>query len=172
VISSAGNPSRGGKPVISAVLFDMNEVLCRYDREARIACLARVCAKAPSFVEAAIWRSGYEDLADSGAMDAEAYLSGFGERLGCALTRKQWIAALRAAVTPIPEALALAARIAREARVAVLTNNNLLVAREEAYPVDSGCPTCCVLSGRNRAVSGTPFDGQRSFAFPVPEGVL
>jgi hypothetical protein len=92
VISSAGNPSRGGKPVISAVLFDMNEVLCRYDREARIACLARVCAKAPSFVEAAIWGSGYEDLADSGAMDAEAYLSGFGERLGCALTRKQWIA--------------------------------------------------------------------------------
>ncbi|MGD0561447.1 MAG: HAD family phosphatase [Roseiarcus sp.] len=116
--------------MISAVLFDMNEVLCRYDREARIACLARVCAKAPSFVEAAIWGSGYEDLADSGAMDAEAYLSGFGERLGCALTRKQWIAALRAAVTPISEALALAARIARETRVAVLTNNNLLVARE------------------------------------------
>jgi len=108
----------------------MNEVLCRYDRDARIACLARVCAKAPSFVGAAIWGSGYEDRGDLGAMGAESYLSGFGARLGCALTLDQWIAALRAAVTPIPEALALAARVARAARVAALTNNNLLVARE------------------------------------------
>ncbi len=116
--------------MISAVLFDMNEVLCRYDRDARVACLARACGKAPSFIEAAIWGSGYEDLGDCGAMDAEGYLAGFAERLGYALTLDQWIAALRSAVTPLSEALALAARIAREARVAVLTNNNLLVARE------------------------------------------
>ena len=83
-----------------------------------------------SFIEAAIWGSGYEDLGDCGAMDAEGYLAGFAERLGYALTLDQWIAALRSAVTPLSEALALAARIAREARVAVLTNNNLLVARE------------------------------------------
>jgi putative hydrolase of the HAD superfamily len=116
--------------VISAVLFDMNEVLCRYDRAARVASLARACGKAAAFVDAAIWGSGYEDLGDAGASDAEAYLAGFGERLGAALTLEQWIDALRAALTPIPQALALAAKIAREARVAVLTNNNLLVARE------------------------------------------
>ncbi len=108
----------------------MNEVLCRYDRGVRVACLARACGKTPSFVEAAIWRSGYEDLGDAGAMDAESYLAGFGERLGGALTLEQWIATLRSAVTPIPEALVLAARVAREARVALLTNNNMLVARE------------------------------------------
>ena len=56
--------------------------------------------------------------------------------------------------------------------VLILEDNDIAVTNEDAYPVDSGCPTCCVLSGRNRAVSGTPFDGQRSFAFPVPEGVL
>ncbi len=59
--------------MISAVLFDMNEVLCHYDHDARVAVLAHACGKAPSFVEAAIWRSGYEDLGDAGAMDAEAY---------------------------------------------------------------------------------------------------
>lgn len=116
--------------MISAVLLDMNEVLCRYDRDARVAFIARACGKAPSFVEAAIWGSGYEDIGDSGAMDAEGYLRGFGERLGAALPLEQWVAALRAAVTPFPEALALAAEISREARVAVLTNNNLLMARE------------------------------------------
>ena len=135
--------------MISAVLFDMNEVLYRYDRDARIAFLARVCGKAPSFVEAAIWGSGYEDIADSGAIDAEAYLSGFGERLGAALTLGQWIAALRAAVTPFPEALALAAAIGREAQIAVLTNNNLLVARE----IDAVFPQLRPIFGKRIFVS-------------------
>jgi putative hydrolase of the HAD superfamily len=108
----------------------MNDVLCRYDREARIGGLARACGKTPSFVEAAIWRSGYEDLGDTGAMDADGYLSGFAERLGGSLTLEAWSNALRAAVTPLPKALELAGAVGRRARVAVLTNNNLLVARE------------------------------------------
>jgi glucose-1-phosphatase len=116
--------------VISAVLFDMNDVLCRYDRAARVAALARASGRSPAFVEAAIWGSGYEDMADAGAIGAEAYLDGFAERLGCALTLAQWTGALSAAVTPYPEALELAATIGRRASLAVLTNNNLLVARE------------------------------------------
>jgi glucose-1-phosphatase len=115
--------------MISTVLFDMNDVLFRYDRGARIARLARISGKPASDVEAAIWESGFEDSGDSGAMDADAYLTGFGERLGRALTRDEWAEALRAAVTPIPETLALAASVRRRARVAVLTNNNLLVKR-------------------------------------------
>ncbi len=39
-------------------------------------------------------------------MDADAYLFGLGERLGCPLTREQWAQALRTAVTPIREAIA------------------------------------------------------------------
>lgn len=116
--------------MISAVLFDMNDVLCRYERDRRIEWLSRLCGRPPAVVEAAIWSSGYEDLGDAGTMNAAAYLRGFGERLGYLLTREQWIAALRAAVTPIPEALGLAAEIARETPVAILTNNNRMVARE------------------------------------------
>ena len=41
----------------------------------------------------------------------------------------------------------------------------------EAYPVDSGSPTCSVLSGCNRAVTRARFDGRRSFACPIPEGL-
>jgi hypothetical protein len=57
--------------MISTVLFDINDVLCRYNREVRVARLARDCAKTSSFVEDAIWASGYEDLRDAGAMDID-----------------------------------------------------------------------------------------------------
>ncbi len=75
-------------------------------------------------IEEAIWKSGYEDLGDTGAMDAQEYLRGFGERLGCKLTGEDWTTALRAAITPLPEVLALARRI--KTRTAVLTNNPIL----------------------------------------------
>ena len=49
--------------------------------------------------------------------------------------------------------------------------NLLDSAYSEAYPVDSGSPTCSVLSGCNRAVTRARFDGRRSFACPIPEGL-
>jgi glucose-1-phosphatase len=135
--------------MISTVLFDMNDVLCRYDREVRVAHLARASGKSPAFVEAAIWQSGYEDLGDSGAIDAEGYLGGFAELLGGGLTLDAWVGALRAALTPLPTALALAAAVGRRAPVAVLTNNNLLVARE----IDAIFPDLRPIFGRNIFVS-------------------
>ncbi|MGA8443784.1 MAG: HAD-IA family hydrolase, partial [Roseiarcus sp.] len=85
----------------------------------------------------------------SGAMDAEGYLGGFAERLGGGLTLDAWTGALRAALTPLPEALALAATLGRRALVAVLTNNNLLVARE----IDAIFPELRPIFGRNIFVS-------------------
>jgi FMN phosphatase YigB (HAD superfamily) len=117
---------------IALVLFDMNDVLCRYDRAVRVAGLAVVAGREPETIEAAIWGSGYEDSGDTGAMGADEYLSGFGERIGYPLTLGDWLATLRASMTPLPAALALARRVGRKARIAVLTNNNLLVAREIA----------------------------------------
>ena len=118
--------------MIATVLFDMNDVLYRYDRAVRTARLAALCGRPQHEVEAAIWGSGYEDSGDGGQMDADAYLAGFGARLGFDLSAEQWAEALRAAVTPMPDVLALAAAVAARARVAVLTNNNLMVKRAAA----------------------------------------
>lgn len=134
--------------MVSTVLFDMNDVLCRYDRELRIAHLARASGKSPTFVEAAIWGSGYEDRGDSGAIDADGYLGGFAERLG-GLTLDAWTGALRAALTPLRAALELASAVRRRASVAVLTNNNLLVARE----IDAIFPELRPIFGCNIFVS-------------------
>jgi glucose-1-phosphatase len=117
---------------IALVLFDMNDVLCRYDRAIRIAGLAAIAGREPETIEAAIWGSGYEDSADAGTLGADDYLGGFGERLGHPLTLGDWVATLRASMTPLPAALALALEVGRMVRIAALTNNNFLVAREIA----------------------------------------
>ncbi len=58
--------------MISTVLFDMNDVLFRYDRSVRAERLTLLCGKPASVVEAAIWRSGFEDAGDGGEMEADA----------------------------------------------------------------------------------------------------
>jgi glucose-1-phosphatase len=135
--------------MISTVLFDMNDVLCRYDREVRVAHLASASGRSPAFVEAAIWGSGYEDLGDTGAMDAEGYLARFAQRLGGGLTLEAWTGALCVALTALPKALDLAAAVRRRAPVAVLTNNNLLVKRE----IDAIFPDLRPIFGPNIFVS-------------------
>lgn len=121
---------------ISLILLDLNGVLYHYNREARVHALASISHRPPALINAAIWGSGFEDSGDAGAVDADAYLQGFAAAIGYNLSEAEWIAALRAAINPIPEALALMSRIRTDITCAVLTNNNLLVGRHFAtlYP--------------------------------------
>jgi HAD superfamily hydrolase (TIGR01509 family) len=112
---------------ISLVLFDMHDVLCRYDRGKRLADLARISGKPADEIFAAIWDSGFEGDADAGKLDAQAYLAGFGERLGYPITRDEWLRNRKLATTPMPEVLSIMAAVQARARVAVLTNNHTLV---------------------------------------------
>ncbi len=112
---------------IALVLFDMHDVLCRYDREGRIAALSALCGKPAAQIDAAIWQSGFETEADSGRLDADAYLRGFGERLGYPITLAEWLENRKASMTPMPQVLALMAAVKQRAEVAVLTNNHQLV---------------------------------------------
>ena len=110
-----------------AVIFDMDDVLCRYDLGKRLRALSRSTGKTPRDIRAAIWDSGFEDDADSGGYgDPLDYLAGFGTRIGYPLTREDWVAARRDAMTPWPAMLALARRIGEQARIAIYTNNGPL----------------------------------------------
>ena len=112
---------------ITLVLFDLDETLCSYDRAGRIAALAERAGLTPAAVRAAIWESGFEDDSDRGALTAEAYLQGFGQRLGIALSRAEWIANRRAHTKPRPAMLDLVRRVQRRAEVAVFTQNGALM---------------------------------------------
>ena len=114
---------------IALILFDLNGVLYRYDRDARIAHISALAGRIPAAVRTAIWESGFEDSGDSGAMDADAYLAGFGAQIGFPLTEADWVAGLQASISPLPQTLALLPRLKPGVQCAVLTNNNLLVKR-------------------------------------------
>ena len=105
----------------------MDGVLCRYRLDARLEYLSRLCGRTANEIRAAIWTSGFEDRADAGELSAEAYLAGFGERIGMALTREQWVAARRGAMSPDPAMLDLVRRLGAQLPVALLTNNGFLL---------------------------------------------
>ncbi len=94
------------------VIFDMDDVLCRYDLGSRLRALSRISGKTPRDIRAAIWDSGFEDDSDAGSYpDPDIYLTEFGRRLGHPITATEWIAARRVAMSPYPEVLDLARRI-------------------------------------------------------------
>lgn len=110
------------------VIFDLDDVLCHYDLGQRLRALSRISGKRPRDIRAAIWDSGFEDDSDAGGYpDPAQYLAEFGRRIGHPITRGEWIAARREAMTPSPEVLDLARRIGETARMAIYTNNGPLL---------------------------------------------
>jgi putative hydrolase of the HAD superfamily len=123
------------KPAV--VIFDMDDVLCRYDLGKRLRVLSRITGQTPRDIRAAIWDSGFEDDADSGGyFDPDHYLAEFSRRIGHSLTREDWVTARREAMVPWPDMLSLAKRIGEQARTAVYTNNGPLTkaALRELFP--------------------------------------
>ncbi len=105
----------------------MDGVLCRYRPDARLEYLSRLSGVGAVEIREAIWDSGFEGRADAGELSAAAYLAGFGERIGMAITRGQWVAARRAAMSPDPAMLELVRRLGAQLPVALLTNNGFLL---------------------------------------------
>ena len=112
---------------IKLVLFDMDNVLCAYDRPTRVAYLAELAGAASEAVHAAIWDSGFELLGDSGALEAADYLRGFGTRIGYPLSIEQWVEARRRSMQADHAMLEIVDRLRQSVDIAVLTNNTTLV---------------------------------------------
>jgi putative hydrolase of the HAD superfamily len=130
---------------IKLVLFDMDNVLCGYDRGKRVACLAELAGSTSDAVYKAIWDSGFELLGDSGALDAADYLRGFGERIGYPLSLDEWVEARRRSMQADRAMLEIAARLRKTVDIAVLTNNTTLVADH----IDTLLPELRPLFGAN-----------------------
>lgn len=129
-------------PLHRLVIFDIDDVLYDYSRDRRVAALMRTTGLTDAEIRAALWDGDFEDRAEAGDPDdGEAYLARFVARLGVPLSREAWTAARVAAMTPWPEAIALAAAVSRRATIATLTNNPWLHLEEmpritpEIYPV-------------------------------------
>jgi glucose-1-phosphatase len=119
---------------VALIAFDLDGVLTDFHPERRLAYLARISGRDPRFIHDAIWGSEFERQAEAGAYPTGAeYLAAFNERLGYPLSRTEWIAARREAMTPRPEMLALLRRLQTRVKLALLTNNGSLLG--ESLPV-------------------------------------
>ncbi len=114
----------------------MDDVLCDYQIDTRIEYLASVSGRTVDFVRQAIWETDFLDRSDRGEFSADDYLAEFGRRLGFSLTRAEWIAARKAAMPMFPEMLDLVTALKTRMQVALLTNNDHLVAESmgELFP--------------------------------------
>ncbi|WP_249143064.1 HAD family phosphatase [Bradyrhizobium liaoningense] len=112
---------------IKLVLFDLDNVLCEYDRGRRVAFLAELAGTTNEFVYKAIWETGFELLGDSGALDAADYLRGFGERIGYPLSLDEWVEARRRSMQADRAMLEIVRRLRETVDIAILTNNTTLV---------------------------------------------
>lgn len=112
------------------LIFDVDGVLYRYDRDARVTTLATALGVSSGAVQDALFASGIEDEADMGILDPGHYLAALSDRLGVAVTVDAWVAAWASACTPDFEVLELAARAGRLAKVAALSNNGALLKAE------------------------------------------
>jgi FMN phosphatase YigB (HAD superfamily) len=62
------------KPAVpDLVIFDMDDVLCRYDLGKRLRVLSRFSGRSPRDIRAAIWDSGFEDDSDAGCIGEDFY---------------------------------------------------------------------------------------------------
>ena len=115
----------------------MDDVLCQYDLGRRLRALARLADVTARDVRAAVWDSGFEDLADQGGYaEIENYLREFSARLGHTITLEQWIEARRIAMQPNEDVLDLAAKLGTQATLAIYTNNGPVVKShlEQLFP--------------------------------------
>jgi glucose-1-phosphatase len=148
---------------ISAVIFDLDDVLCTYDRGAHISHIASLAGKTSEEVYEAIWGSGFDSEADAGLFDADDYLRGFKERIGYPLSRGEWLAGRKLTTVPNLGVLDLVSAIKRNTKIGLLTNNTSLVTDY----LDDFLPALRPLFGSNIYASAT-----LKAAKPSPESFL
>lgn len=111
----------------AAVIFDMDDVLCRYHFDKRLARLSEMTGVAAEIINEVIWEQGFDEEGDAGRYTAEEYHRLFCERIGAALSVEQWLEARAISIEPDHEVLDMARRVKRNATVALLTNNGPLL---------------------------------------------
>ena len=119
---------------VRLVVFDVDGVIYRYDRDRRVAALARELGRSADDVRAAMFTSGVEDAGDAGDLAPDDYLRAIGHGLGTTVSRDAWVRARATAMAVDPDVLALVAAVAERLPVATLSNNGALL-KQEAHRI-------------------------------------
>jgi putative hydrolase of the HAD superfamily len=112
---------------LTAVIFDMDGVLCRYHFDRRLARMSESSGIAPEVINEVIWEQGFDEEGDAGRYSAGEYLRLFCERIGAPLSKDAWLDARAASIEPDREVLDIARRLKGNVTLSMLTNNGPLL---------------------------------------------
>ena len=112
---------------IDLVLFDLDDVLVDYSRVVRCRTLGERNGRDADTVHAALFASGLEREADLGRIDPEDVAATLAATLGTPVSVADCVAARAAAMAPRVALRETVDALARRCRLAVLTNNGLMV---------------------------------------------
>ncbi|GAA3337803.1 HAD-IA family hydrolase [Curtobacterium pusillum] len=111
-------------------LFDMDEVLVRYDWQVRMAALAEFTGHGFQELRRRWWDCGHEMRAEAGHFaDGDEYLAAFAAAMECEVPESEWVRIRGAAMTELPERIEAVRLAAEHGRVGLLTNNGPLAGR-------------------------------------------
>jgi glucose-1-phosphatase len=109
-------------------LFDMDDVLYDYDWRTRMADLTAITGHDLHELRRRWWISGLEWQAEAGTPSTpEAYLAAVNESIGAEIPMEEWVRIRSEATQPREDALAAVRRARELGRVALLTNNGILI---------------------------------------------
>ena len=104
--------------------FDCDKTLYDYDFHMRLPKLAELGRVSQYRLAASWWAGGFERAAEIGEYTtSEEYLAAFAEVTGAHLSLEEWQVARKAAMTPIPGAIAALREAATLGTVSLLSNN-------------------------------------------------
>ena len=112
---------------IDLVLFDLDDVLVDYSREVRCSVLGERIGRSAQAVHAALFDCGLEREADLGRASAEDVSRTLSGALRTEVTVADCVAARAAAMQPRPALLPVLDALRSRCRLAILTNNGLMV---------------------------------------------
>jgi glucose-1-phosphatase len=111
-------------------IFDMDDVLYRYDMPARMAALSELTGHPLAELRRRWWHADGEMSAEAGGFqDAEHYLAAFNSAIERQVSEADWVRIRGAAMTPFPDSIDVVKRAAELGQVTLLTNNGPLSAK-------------------------------------------
>ena len=139
-------------------LFDMDDVLYDYDWRTRMADLTAITGHDLHELRRRWWISGLEWQAEAGTPSTpEAYLAAVNASIGAEIPREEWVGIRSRATQPRPAALEAVRRASELGRVALLTNNGILI-HEHLHEV---APELVPIMGRENMHATAAFGARK-----------
>ncbi len=139
-------------------LFDMDDVLYDYDWRTRMADLTAITGHDLHELRRRWWISGLEWQAEAGTPSTpDAYLAAVNEAIGAEISVEDWVRIRSEATQPRPAALDAVRRAGELGRVALLTNNGILV-HEHLHVV---APELVPIMGRENMHASAAFGARK-----------